>query len=217
MNFVLVCTAFSEIRPSLPLSSPETYCRWPTLASDVDRPVHAGSVNLHSRTSSGLTIPHGGRSRLIGASRFVVLGVGRQGLVFDCDQEANTRTGESARQMWLPGIGWNLSPRNQDQMSNTYGIPHCCMSPAGPPRSTTDGCRQQTIGRLPRTGERFRLRPGAARAPGPGRLRGGGRAQRSRRASLLVPRILFAGSVQSHCRARQSSYLTMRARDRFTR
>jgi hypothetical protein len=152
MNFVLVCTAFSEIRPSLPLSSPETYCRWPTLASDVDRPVHAGSVNLHSRTSSGLTIPHGGRSRLIGASRFVVLGVGRQGLVFDCDQEANTRTGESARQMWLPGIGWNLSPGNQDQMSNTYGIPHCCMSPAGPPRSTTDGCRQQTIGRLPRTG-----------------------------------------------------------------
>jgi hypothetical protein len=41
--------------------------------------------------------------------------------------------------------------------------------------------------------------------------------ERSRRASLLVPRILFAGSAQPHCRARQSSYLTMRARDRFTR
>jgi hypothetical protein len=45
----------------------------------------------------------------------------------------------------------------------------------------------------------------------PGRLRGG-RVQRSRRAFLLVSRILFAGSAQPHCRARQSSYLTMRAR-----
>jgi hypothetical protein len=44
------------------------------------------------------------------------------------------------------------------------------------------------------------------------RLCGVGRVQCSRRAFLLVSRILFAGSVQLHCRMRQSSYLTMRAR-----
>jgi hypothetical protein len=34
--------------------------------------------------------------------------------------------------MWLPGIGWNLSPRNQDQMSNTYGDP-TLLHVSGPP------------------------------------------------------------------------------------